>query len=141
MYEQQYSGPMTAWVVVHENPNEDGELVELVEVDASRIPASKQHRSQYEWFANDHWAHLADECFWDADNRPEPGEYLVRFHIEGGWTNNSNGCDYDEELVVDKIEKVDLGAIPVISALRAGSGLFVDRARESDEQGEGHALE
>jgi hypothetical protein len=102
---------MRAWVIVRPYPHEiSGEIVELIEVEAERIPKSKSHRSEHDWFMDDHWDGRADECFWDKEDAPKPGEYVVSFHIEGGWTYSSNGDDYDEQLIVEKIESVDLGA-------------------------------
>jgi hypothetical protein len=115
----QCSSLMTAWLVVLTKPNDNDELVELIEVEARRIPASKRHRSQYDWFMDDHWENNADQCFWGKEDRPEPGEYLVRFHIEGGWVNNTNGSDYNEKLVINSVERVDLGAIPTVMWLDA----------------------
>jgi hypothetical protein len=115
----QCSSLMTAWLVVLTEPNDNDELVELIEVEARRIPASKRHRSQYDWFMDDHWENNADQCFWGKEDRPEPGEYLVRFHIEGGWVNNTNGSDYNEKLVINSVERVDLRAIPAVMWLDA----------------------
>jgi len=106
----QHSGTLVAWVVVRVDPNEDDEMVDLLEVDAGRIPASPQHRSAYDWFMEDHWPQ-GERCFWDEQDRPAPGEYLVTFHIEGGWSNTTNDRDYDEQLVVEKVARVDLGGI------------------------------
>lgn len=117
------SGPLRAWVVVLPHSNDDGDRVELIEVEAPRIPASKAHRSTYDWFMADHWAGNADECFWDAADAQKPGEYVVSFHIEGAWTYSSNGDDYDEELIVDKIEAVDLGAFAAMTGFKGVLGM------------------
>lgn len=103
----QHSEQMTAWVEVLEASNTDDELVELLEVNANRIPCSRKHRSQYDWFM-EHWENLGEECFWDKEDRPDAGEYLITFHIEGEWTHSSNGDDYDEQIIVETIDEVDL---------------------------------
>ena len=106
------SEQMVAWVLVLAEPNEDDEYVELLEVNANRIPPSKASRSTYDWFS-DHWNEEKECTFWAEHERPEPGEYLVTFCIRGEWSNTPTyGEDYDEEVVVEKIEKVDLGMTP-----------------------------
>lgn len=118
------SEPMTAWVVVLAEPNEDDELVELLEVDASRIPDGRDYRSEHDWFMDNHWDNNAEECFWDKKDRPEPGEYLIKFYISGGWTHSSNGSDYDEEIFIESITPVDLGGINKINFLDKAHSCF-----------------
>lgn len=116
------SGKMRAWVLVMPHPNEDGDLVELLELEAERIPKSKLHRSEHDWFMSDHWDGTGT-CFWDEADWPKPGEYVVSFHIEGGWTYSSNGDDYDEQLIVEKVEAVDLGAFSSLHEFEGTIGM------------------
>ncbi|MFA4971164.1 MAG: hypothetical protein WC683_01030 [bacterium] len=123
------SGTMRAWLVVMPDPNYEGDIVELIEVEAGRIPASKFHRSEHDWFMEDHWDGTG-ACFWDEDDLPVPGEYVVSFHIEGEWMHGSNGDDYDEQLIVEKVEAADLGAFSLAREFKGTMG----SEEQSDEK-------
>lgn len=134
------SGQIMLFIDVYDEEDENRERVELDSVVADRT-AEEGKRSEYDWFIDDVWAYGGADCVWPDHDLPESGRYKVLCHIEGWWSPHTpNGpSEYDEELVVESIERV-ADAWEPISALAMGGQEVACYIREKALALEGHKM-